>query len=307
MSKVDLDEFLLRHPMHRMRGTTWHYMHIVKSAPGAVPVQREQMVVLGGGGVRVEAFFELLEALSVDFEVLAPMLPRELTTFEDYEAGLDLLRSALHVKQPFHLVGVALGGMVALEYAQQHPKRLSSLVLSHTAPPNAEFGALCARYASKLAHHHPNDSAAAAKADHTLPSSLTRALLGHHVHSKDLARDAPSMLNTEGLVRFWKKTLRRFQLDSGSIQAKMEAMAKHHQETHYDASSFQALECPVLLLDSERGDAFSQRSWDALKELLPQADADMWKGHGALANFVRGEQVANTILKWMTEKYFSHQ
>ena len=298
MTTVDLAEFLLRHPMHRMRGTTWNYMHFVRPSVGTL--KRERMVVLNGGGVRVEAFFELLEGLAEDYDVLAPMFPRELNTFEDYIAGIDLLLASVSVPAPFHLMGVALGGMVALEYAQQHPKRIRSLVLSHTAPPSAEFGTLCARYASKAASgvmDNPKEAQA-------LPSALSRALMGHHAHSKDLARDVPAMIAVEGMVRFWKKMLRRFQLDAGSIQAKIEAMAKHHQETRYDeSSSFAALLCPVLLLDSERSDAFSQRSWESLQRLLPRAHAQMWEAHGALAVFVRGDEMANTVLKWMAEAF----
>lgn len=188
MTRVDLEEFVLRHPMHRLRGTTWNYMHIVRAAAGSLT--REKMVVLTGGGVRAELFFELLEALAEDFELVVVMLPRELSTFEDFEAGLDLVRVGLNVASPFHLFGIALGGAVALEYARAHPARLRSLVLSHVAPPDPEFGKLCERFLAKVADL--GGKRRADEKDTHAPSALSRALLGYQVRSKDLARDVPN-------------------------------------------------------------------------------------------------------------------
>ena len=108
--------------------------------------------------------------------------------------------------------------MVALEYAQRHPKRLRSLVLSHTAPPSAEFGALCQRYAGRVVHSAVKGGEKEKKED--LPSAISRALMGHRVHSKDLARDVPAMINVEGMVhkttalakKFHAKQRRAFQM-----------------------------------------------------------------------------------------------
>ncbi len=315
MTRVDLEEFLLRHPMHRLRGTTWNYMHIVRPAMGSLP--REKMVVLSCGGVRCEVFFELLEALAEEFEVVALMLPRELSTMEDYLAGLELVRAGLHVAVPFHLYGVAMGGAVALQYAHDHPSRLRSLVLSHAAPPDPEFGRLCERYAAKVQRadekvrgwgrwrcrtgltmfYPPQDT--------HMPSALSRALLGHRVRCKNLARDVPQVMGTEGMLAFWKKVLKRFALDSVSVQAKLTALAKYHLETVYGDKAFAELRCPVLLLDTERNDAFGRRSFEQLRRLLPAASAEVVEGYGSLAVFVKGHELAQVVLRWMTKTYFA--
>jgi hypothetical protein len=78
-------------------------------------------------------------------------------------------------------------------------------------------------------------------------------------------------------------------------------MAKHHSETAYDEKSFAALKCPVLLMDSERSDAFGRQSWEQLKKMLPSASSDMWEGYGALGIFVKGDVVAHKILKFLSE------
>jgi pimeloyl-ACP methyl ester carboxylesterase len=293
MTRVDLEDFLLRHPMHRLRGTTWNYMHITRTTVLA----REKMVVLSCGGVRCEVFFELLEALAEQFDVVALMLPRELSTMEDYLAGLELVRAGLQIAAPFHLYGVAMGGAVALQYAHDHPSRLRSLVLSHTAPPDPEFGRLCERFAAKVQRADEKDT--------HMPSALSRALLGHRVRCKNLARDVPQMMGIEGMLVFWKKVLKRFALDSVSVQAKLTALAKYHLETVYGEKDFAELRCPVLLLDTERNDAFGRRSLEQLRRLMPHATVEVVEGFGSLAVLVKGHELAHVVLRWMTKSYFA--
>ncbi len=112
------------------------------------------------------------------------------------------------------------------------------------------------------------------------------------------------MMNTDGILAFWKKKMHRFALDSGSIQAKLTALSKFHLETVYDEKSFAELKCPVLLVDTERCDAFGKRSLEQLRKLLPTAHAEVMEGYGALAVFVKGDEVAQLVLKWLAKNYF---
>jgi hypothetical protein len=114
------------------------------------------------------------------------------------------------------------------------------------------------------------------------------------------------MMNTEGMLAFWKKKMHRFALDSGSIQAKLSALAKYHLETVYDEKSFAELKCPVLLLHTERMDAFGRRSLEQLRKLLPNAHSEVMEGYGALAVFVKGDEVAHIVLKWLSKNYFEN-
>jgi hypothetical protein len=112
------------------------------------------------------------------------------------------------------------------------------------------------------------------------------------------------MMNTDGMLAFWKKQMHRFALDSGSIQSKLKALAKYHLETVYDEKSFADLKCPVLIVDTERSDAFGKRCFEVLRKLLPMAHAEIMEGYGVLALFVKGDEVANLVLKWLAKNYF---
>lgn len=323
--------------MHRLLGTTWSYMHVRSSAsllaaaaadpasstasqapaPAAQPPAtapalavnnanikaarrssrtRDTMLVLTGGGMRPEVFFEMFEALAEDYDVVAPMLPNELATFEDYVAGLELLRAHLRLRV-FHVMGVALGGMVALHYAALHPSHVLSLTLSHTSPPNAEFGRLCAKFGEKLSETNKLKLAERKLQDERPPSALQRALVGYRVHSKDLARDVPTMLAEPGVLVLWKRMVQKFALQPQGIQTKLEAMAKYHSDVTYTAATFAALAGPVLLMDTERRDAFGVKSFEDLKLLFPHAQVDYREGCGHLSVLVKGQDVAHTVLR----------
>lgn len=108
-----------------------------------------------------------------------------------------------------------------MDYARAHPGRLRSLVLSHAAPPDAEFGKLGERYATKVAKKESlffvavfefvvfwqvaDRNKQPDKKDSHVPSALSRALLGFQVRSKDLARDCPKgMFLLSLLLPFFK-------------------------------------------------------------------------------------------------------
>lgn len=112
------------------------------------------------------------------------------------------------------------------------------------------------------------------------------------------------MMNTAGMLAFWKKNMHRFAVDTISIQAKLNALAKYHLETVYDEKSFAELKCPVLVVDTERSEAFGKRSLEQLKKLIPSAHTEIMEGYGALAVFVKGDELAQVILKWLAKNYF---
>lgn len=300
-TKAGLEDFLLSHPMHRLLGTTWSYMYI-RRVPAAGGRARESMVVLTGGGVRPEVFFELFAALLEDFDVLAPVIPGELATVEDYVAGLELLRRHLRLSS-FHLFGLCFCGSVALHYASLYPARVRSLTLSHTPPPCVDFGRLAARYSARIV-----ESGKSKLQDVALPSALARLLFGFNVTSKDLARDMPELLTPDGGKRLvvWKGLMRKFALPASGIVSKLNALAKYHVEVTYTPASFAQLRCPVLLMDTERRDAFGVRAFDELKALFPAATVDFSEGCGHLVLAVKGHDVGTAVLRWLSKEYWPH-
>ena len=69
-------------------------------------------------------------------------LPRYLTEVEEVRRGLGLDRMVLY--------GHSWGGMLAIEYALKHPRRLKGLVLSNVTASATEFGRAAARMRASL-------------------------------------------------------------------------------------------------------------------------------------------------------------
>ena len=116
----------------------------------------------------------------------------------------------------------------------------------------------------------------------------------------------PELLKKEGMIEFWKKMTRRFALDVPFILAQLEALSKHHTETVYKDNVFDRLVCPVLLLDTERREGFGLRAFEGLKQRFPKASSQVMEGCGHLAFLVKGQDVAQVVLKWMTKTYWSN-
>lgn len=88
---------------------------------GASESWRYQFAPLVNAGYRVIAF---------DRRGMGKSTPDAATGPQPGSVGEDLEALAAHLKlKPFHLVGVAGGGFVALDYASWHPERLRGLVI----------------------------------------------------------------------------------------------------------------------------------------------------------------------------------
>lgn len=122
-----LRAFRETHPLRRatIAGTPWEYLD---SGTG------ERVILLLVGGLRVaDAAFCSILRLESEFRIVTPTYPA-LTTMTALADGLAGLLDAAGVAQAGVLSG-SFGGMLAMQFAQRHPARLSRLVLSSTAIP----------------------------------------------------------------------------------------------------------------------------------------------------------------------------
>ncbi|CEA09283.1 4,5:9,10-diseco-3-hydroxy-5,9, 17-trioxoandrosta-1(10),2-diene-4-oate hydrolase [Arthrobacter saudimassiliensis] len=104
---------------------------------GANTPERETIVLMAGTSGHLEAFTHNIRALAADYHVIAYDYPGhgfstlaaenlEIADYEDHLLGLlDLLGL-----DRAHLCGESLGGWIALKFAQKHPERVRTLILS---------------------------------------------------------------------------------------------------------------------------------------------------------------------------------
>ncbi len=87
-------------------------------------------IFLHGLGQAPSAWQPVLRRLEPELTVHCPSLSELAAGDPRYPALLSALETALDsIPGPLHLCGLSLGGVLAMDYALRHPKRVASLVL----------------------------------------------------------------------------------------------------------------------------------------------------------------------------------
>lgn len=102
--------------------------------------EQPAIVFLHGAGLSSRQWTPQLAALAADFYCLAPDLPEQGQTPGpfDLQAAVEGVVALIRAKVPTgkaHVVGLSLGGAVALEVLRQHPDCVESLLVTGTSGP----------------------------------------------------------------------------------------------------------------------------------------------------------------------------
>ncbi|MFF1385184.1 alpha/beta fold hydrolase [Arthrobacter sp. NPDC058288] len=248
---------------HRYRtldvgGVRWRYL-----AGGS----GEQVLLLPSGGTRVpDMYLLLIEALERDFRVLAPAYPAG-AGIVGLADGLAAILDAEGVKQA-DLLGSSFGGFVAQVFARRHPGRVRRLVLANTGGPAAAPLPVLPLLIRFLA---------------VLPEDAVRFLTGWNWR-----RWFVPAANEDS--KFWTALLRDILSRLGKEDL-LSALREMNDFAHLPAEAVQGVPAsgtppaPVLLIESERDEAFPPRARAALRALYPAAEVRLFAGagHGVMA------------------------
>ncbi|WP_052500461.1 alpha/beta fold hydrolase [Arthrobacter sp. SPG23] len=248
---------------HRYRtldvgGVRWRYL-----AGGS----GEQVLLLPSGGTRVpDMYLLLIEALERDFRVLAPAYPAG-AGIAGLADGLAAILDAEGVKQA-DVLGSSFGGFVAQVFARRHRDRLRRLVLANTGGPAAAPLPVLPLLIRFLA---------------VLPEDAVRFLTGWNWHRWFVPGSGDDS-------KFWNALLRDILSRLGKEDL-LSALREMNDFAHLPAvatpggQSSDVSQGPVLLIESERDEAFPPRARAALRALYPAAEVRLFAGagHGVMA------------------------
>ncbi|MET4136477.1 alpha/beta hydrolase [Pseudarthrobacter sp. PvP090] len=257
---------------HRYRtldvdGVRWHYV------AGGVG---EQTVLLPSGGTRLpDMYMLLIEALERDFRVIAPAYPAG-TGLAGLADGLAAILDAEGVRRA-DVLGSSFGGFVAQTFARRHPERVRRLVLANTGSPAAAPLPLLPLLTRFLA---------------VLPESAVRSLTGWNWR-RWFVPDA------QGDSLFWNELLSDI-LNRLGKEDLLSALREMNEFAHLPvAGAPTAPPSPVLLIESERDEAFSPRARAALRALYPAAEVRLFAGAGHGVMTTRTAEYVGTVRKFL--------
>lgn len=258
----------------RTPGRSWS-LHYRVQGPEDAAITLVCVHELGGCLENYEAFVAELPA---DWRVIsfdqrgagASEHPTENFSVIDLADDLDRLVTELGVEGPFHLMGTAMGAVVALTYAISHSNRLASVVL---CDGTGEITPEARRYILDRA-----ERVRASGMRPVVETTFTNAFRGLPDPQADLT---------------WRALRHRFLGNSPlSYAMHSEALA----EVHFDDDALGRVRCPVHLLTGEHDFIWPPDSGYALSRRLPQARFEEVRGASHFPPVQKPAEVAARIV-----------
>ncbi|NUU30487.1 alpha/beta hydrolase [Arthrobacter sp. C9C5] len=252
-----LAAFRAGHPYRELDvgGVRWRYLTCGSG---------ENVVLLPSGGTRVpDLYLLLIEALELDFRVIAPAYPAGAGII-GLADGLAAILDAEGVRRS-NVLGSSFGGFVAQVFVRRFPERVRRLVLANTGGPAAAplpVLPLIIRFLT------------------VLPESAVRFLTGWNwrrwfVQDSQDTEEFRKTLLSDILARLGKEDL-------------LSGLREMNEFAHLPplpAPGPTAAPVPVLLIESELDEAFSPQARAALRALYPAGEVRIFAGagHGVMA------------------------
>jgi len=195
-------------------------------------------------------------------------------TLADLAEDLDHVRSVLVVDRPMALVGLSMGGYVALEYWKRYASTLDRLILTDTKPTADDRDAQKARYAMA-------EQALGSTTWEAVESMLPKLL-------------SPDTLTRDSETTQWVKQMMA-RVPEKTIAAAQRAMAERHDFSGELAS----IRVPTLVMAGEH-DAISppdaNKAWAAK---IPGAAVEIIERAGHLPQIENSERFNEALLRFL--------
>jgi len=255
----ELAKFRAAHPARRLahRGTDWRYYTAGQSG--------EAVLLLGGALGFAEFAFQQIHLLEAHFRVLAPDYPA-VPSLAEFADGLLALLDAEQIRTA-HVVGGSFGGLLAQVLVRRAPKRVASLVLSHTGAPDGR-------------------RRRAAQVVALLPAPLLRAALKARLGRTLAAADPFWRQYFEGAVG---------RLSRADILSRIRLQAAFSAEAGYCPEDLTAWPGRILVIEAADDPLLPPAAQQRLRALYPLAHVHQFQGTGHAAALLRPEEYAAVL------------
>ena len=258
-----LAKFRASHPARRLahRGKDWRYYAAGQSG--------EAVLLLGGALGLAEFAFQQIRLLELHFRVLAPDYP-PVPSLAELTDGLLALLDTEHIRTA-HVVGGSFGGLLAQVLVRRAPKRVASLVLSHTGAPDRRR------------------RSAAQRVVELLPAPLLRATLKARL-GRTLAATDP----------FWRRYFEGAvsRLSRADILSRIRLQAEFSAEAGYCPEDLTAWPGRILVIEAADDPLFPPAAQQRLRALYPLAQVHQFQGTGHAAALLRPEEYAAVLTRF---------
>lgn len=260
-------QFRASHPTRELEidGCGWNYL---------VAGQGSQWVVLlHSAAAGAESLFCQMDKLEIEYRVLAPTIPGEVTTMRSACEGLAALLDHERI-QAAHIVGHSVGGMLAQYFLWCCPERVQSVVLSHTVLPTVSHA----------------EGLAQAQADYgPVPDSVlfegaSQILRERYVH-QPLPLDSTDWAANYVVMEELYRTGAVRKAEALGWLALEEDYHRYHKLPQKEELEWSQ---PILIIESDADEVYNLSEREALREVYSDAQVHTFHGWGHLGIVATG-------------------
>lgn len=269
-----LEAFYRFHPYKEVQvaGKAWHYI---------VGGQGERVVLLLPGSLVPDLFFVPIEALEQDFRVIVPAYAA-VSKMTELVAGLSAILDAEGVER-VDMIGSSFGGYIAQCFVQAYPERIDRLILAETGVRHFVSWALSISLLARLMS--------------ILPARAVRLMMWQLWST--LFKPPPSQRV------FWRELMQEIlatQLSKANFVSETRLLADFSAHYHFKSGDLAAWPGMILILESERDEAYSPANRARTHATYPQAHVHTIQGatHSAMATHT--EEYIGTMHAFLARK-----